>query len=114
VPVAPRTLATTGPVALTAIPDRRRRLSDGVLVDASLHARLLGLRLLTVDATIVLVPADVAGTSPTTHPAAQRSAPRPLAAAPMRSVAAGPRLAQAVRTINEAAELLAETRRDGA
>jgi hypothetical protein len=37
-----------------------------------------------------------------------------LAAAPRRSVAAGPRLAQAVRTINEAAELLAETRRDGA
>jgi hypothetical protein len=110
VPVAPRTLATTGPVALTAIPDRRRRLSDGVLVDASIHARLLGLRLLTIDATIVLVPADVAGTSPAAHPAA----PRPLGPAPRRSVAAGPRLAQAVRTINEAAELLAETRRDGA
>jgi hypothetical protein len=114
VPVAPRTLATTGPVALTAIPDRRRRLSDGVLVDASIHARLLGLRLLTIDATIVLVPADVAGTSPTAHPAAQRPAPRPVPPAPRRSVAAGPRLAQAVRTINEAAELLAETRRDGA
>jgi hypothetical protein len=114
VPVAPRTLATTGPVALTAIPDRRRRLSDGVLVDASIHARLLGLRLLTVDATIVLVPADVAGTSPPAHPAAGRPAPRSSAPAPRRSVAAGPRLAQAVRTINEAAELLAETRRDGA
>ena len=109
-PVAPRTLATTGPVALTAIPDRRRRLSDGVLVDASIHARLLGLRLLTIDATIVLVPADVADTSPTAHPAAPRSS----APAPRRSVAAAPRLAQAVRTINEAAELLAETRRDGA
>ena len=113
-PVAPRTLATTGPVALTAIPDRRRRLSDGVLVDASIHARLLGLRLLTVDATIVLVPADVAGPSGMDHRAAERPAPRPVAAAPRRSVAAGPRLAQAVRTINEAAELLADTRRDGA
>ena len=113
-PVAPRTLATTGPVALTAIPDRRRHLSDGVLVDASIHARLLGLRLLTVDATIVLVPADVANTSPADHRAAERPAPRPLAAAPRRSVAARPRLAQAVRTINEAAELLADTRRDGA
>ena len=113
-PVAPRTLATTGPVALTAIPDRRRRLSDGVLVDASIHARLLGLRLLTVDATIVLVPADVAGTSPADHPAPRRAAPRSSAPAPRRSVAAGPRLAQAVRTINEAAELLADTRRDGA
>jgi hypothetical protein len=115
VPVAPRTLATRGPTALTAIPDRSRRLSDGVLVDASIRARLLGLRLLTIDATIVLVPADVAGTSPTAHPAAaQRPAPRPVPPAPRRSVAAGPRLAQAVRTINEAAELLAETRRDGA
>ena len=113
-PVAPRTLATTGPVALTAIPDRRRRLSDGVLVDASIHARLLGLRLLTVDATIVLVPADVAGTSRADHPAPRRAAPRSSAPAPRRSVAAGPRLAQAVRTINEAAELLADTRRDGA
>ncbi len=113
-PVAPRTLATTGPVALTAIPDRRRRLSDGVLVDASIHARLLGLRLLTVDATIVLVPADVAGTSAPVPPAAGRPAPRSSAHAPSPSVAAGPRLAQAVRTINEAAELLAETRRDGA
>ena len=114
-PVAPRTLATTGPVALTAIPDRRRRLSDGVLVDASIHARLLGLRLLTVDATIVLVPADVAGPSPPTdRPAPRRPAPRSSPQVPRRSVAAGPRLAQAVRTINEAAELLAETRRDGA
>jgi hypothetical protein len=114
VPVGARTLATTGPVALTAVPDRRRRLSDGVLVDASIHARLLGVRLLTIDATIVLVPADVAGTSPTAHPAAEGPAPRPLPASPARPVAAGPRLAQAVRTINEAAELLAETRRDGA
>lgn len=111
-PVAPRTLETKAPVALTAIPDRRRRLSDGVLVDASIHARLLGLRLLTVDATIVLVPADVVGPSPTA-PAAGRSAPRSSAAAPRRAVAAGPRLAQAVRSINEAAEVLAETRRDG-
>ena len=113
-PVAPRTLETPAPVALTATPDRRRRLSGGVLVDASVHARLLGLRLLTVDATIVLVPADVTATSPAAHAVAGRPAPRSSSPAPRRSVAAGPRLAQAVRTINEAAELLAETRRDGA
>jgi hypothetical protein len=99
---------------LTATPDRRRRLSDGVLVDASVHARLLGLRLLTVDASIVLVPADVTGTSPAAHPPAQRPAPRSSVPAPKRTIAAGPRLAQAVRSINEAAEVLAETRRDGA
>ena len=112
-PVGPRTLETKAPAALTAIPDRRRRLSDGVLVDASIHARLLGLRLLTVDASIVLVPADVTGTSPAAHPPAQRP-PRSSALVPRRTVAAGPRLAQAVRSINEAAEVLAETRRDGA
>jgi hypothetical protein len=114
VPVAPRTLETRAPVALTAIPDRRRRLSDGVLVDASIHARLLGLRLLTVDATIVLVPADVSAPSGGAHPPAERRAPRSSVPVPRRSVVAGPRLAQAVRSINEAAEVLAETRRDGA
>src|SRR4051794_37853047 len=109
-PVGPRTLETKAPAALTAIPDRRRRLSDGVLVDASIQARLLGLRLLTVDASIVLVPADVTGTSPAAPP----PAPRSSAPVPRRTVAAGPRLAQAVRSLNEAAEVLAETRRDGA
>jgi hypothetical protein len=111
--VAPRTREITAPVLLRAIPDRSRRLSDGVLVDASLRARLLGLRLLTVDATIVLVPADVRATSPTAHLPAERPAPR-SSPAPRRSVAAGPRLAQAVQNINEAADVLAETRRDRA
>jgi hypothetical protein len=109
VPVAARTLETTAPVVLTATPDRRRRLSDGVLVDASIHARLLGLRLLTIDASIVLVPADVMAASP----AAQPPAPRSSGPSRRRSGAAGPRLAQAVRSLDEAAELLAETRRDG-
>ena len=108
-PVAARTLETTAPVVLTATPDRRRRLSDGVLVDASIHARLLGLRLLTIDASIVLVPADVMAASP----AAQPPAPRSSGPSRRRSGAAGPRLAQAVRSLDEAAELLAETRRDG-
>jgi hypothetical protein len=113
VPVAPRTVETTAPVALTAIPDRRKRLSDGVLIDASIQARLLGLRLLTVDATVVLVPADVTAPSPAARPPPERPVPRSSGAAPRRSVAAGPRLAQAVRSINEATELLAESRRDG-
>jgi hypothetical protein len=114
VPVGPRTVETTAPVVLTAIPDPRRRLSDGVLVDASIHAHLLGLRLLTVDATVVLVPAAVTAPSPAAHAPPGRLAPRSSGPAPMRSVATGPRLAQAVRSINEAAELLAESRRDGA
>ena len=35
-----------------------RRPSDGILIQASILARLLGLRLLTLDATITLVPAS--------------------------------------------------------
>jgi hypothetical protein len=114
VPVTPRMLETTAPVTLRAIPDRRRRLSDGVLVDASIQARVLGLRLLTVDASIVLAPADVRPASPAALPPAEHPGRRSSAPSPRRSVAAGPRLAQAVRSINEAAEVLAETRRDGA
>jgi hypothetical protein len=48
------------------VPDRRRRPSDGVLVEASIVARLLGIRLLRLDATVVLVPADV--TAPSSAP----------------------------------------------
>ena len=55
---------TSGRVA-TAARDRRRRPSDGVVVEASILARLLGLRLLTLDATVVLVPAEV--TAPPTR-----------------------------------------------
>jgi hypothetical protein len=81
------------PVALTAIPDRRRRPSDGLVVEARIVARLLGLRLLTLDATVVVVPAEV------TDPA---SAPHDL---PPRDG-----LAEAVRLIDEGAAILTEVR----
>jgi hypothetical protein len=76
-------------------------------------ARLLGLRLLTLDATVTLVPADLTvrpsspGASPTGTPA------RPACVPPGRSGAVGRGLADAVRSINEGAELLAEARRNG-
>ena len=82
---------------LTAVRARRTRRSDGVLVEGSILARLLGIKLLTLDATIVVVPADVAAPSP---------------APPPRRPAAGTGLASAVKSINEGAELLAEVRRD--
>ena len=47
------------PVALTAIPDRGGQPSDRVLVEGSIVTRLLGIRLLTLDATVVMVQADV-------------------------------------------------------
>jgi hypothetical protein len=48
---------------LTAVPDRRRRPSDGLVVEASIAARVVGFRLLTLDATVVFVPADVTAPS---------------------------------------------------
>jgi pyridoxal biosynthesis lyase PdxS len=94
---------------LAAVPDRRRRPSDGIVVEASILARVLGARLLTLDATVVVAPADVT---------ARSSAPRDSQAlTPARSVgvppARGRGLAEAVRSIDEGAAILAETRRTG-
>jgi hypothetical protein len=86
-------LETSAPVALTAAVDRSRRLSEGGLVQASVRARLLGLPLLRLDATVVLMPAAI-----TASPSA---------------VTAGNGLAEAVRSINDGAEVLAQLRRDG-
>lgn len=84
---------SSAPVALTAVPDRGRSLSEGVLVQASVRARLLGIPLLRLDATVVLMPAATrASTS---------------------AVATGEDLADAVRSINDGAKVLAQVRRDG-
>jgi hypothetical protein len=56
---------------------------------------------LKLEATVVLAPAEIPVLPPATH--------RPLA----RSRADGHGLADAVRSLNEGAELLAETRRGG-
>jgi hypothetical protein len=45
---------------LATYPSPGGRLSDGLVVDASIQARLLGLRLLTLNAQITLVPANFA------------------------------------------------------
>jgi pyridoxal biosynthesis lyase PdxS len=89
---------------LRAIPDRRRSPSDGLVVEASVVARLLGLRLLTLHARVVVAPADV-----TAAPAPARSSGMP----PARSGAAGRGLAEAIQRINEGAAILAETRHAG-
>jgi hypothetical protein len=90
---ATREIKTSAPVALTAAVDRTRRLSEGTLVQASVRARLLGIPLLRLDATVVLMPAAISASSST--------------------VAAGDGLAEAVRSINDGAAVLAQVRRDG-
>ena len=112
-PVGPRAVGATAPLLSMPTPDRRRRLSEGVLLEAKIRARLLGLRLLTIDATVVLSPADVAGPAIAAHdpppraPVGSPRMPRSRSAAPRRG------LAEAVQRIDEGRELLAATRRDG-
>jgi hypothetical protein len=76
------------PTQLTAVPDGDGRLSEGVLVEGRLVARLLGARLLTVDARLVLTPAQL--TAP-----AVRNTRR------LRTTAVGARLAAAERLIDD-------------
>ena len=110
--VTPRRAGATSPLALEAVPDRRRRVSDGVLVEASILARLLGLRLLTLDVTLVLVPAEVSAPTPPSSPPGLHADASPRRYRPPPAVTGGG-LADAVRSINEGAELLAEARRNG-
>jgi hypothetical protein len=98
-------------VVLAAAPDRKRRLSEGALVEASVKARLLGIPLLKLDATIVLAPAEI--TAPSLAPYERPARTSARSVSPSRSGAAGHGLAEAVRSINEGAELLAEVRRNG-
>jgi len=81
---------STAPVALTAAVDPSRRLSEGALVQASVRARLLGIPLLRLDATVALMPAAIT--------------------TPSSSLVAGEGLAEAVRSINDGAEMLAQVR----
>jgi hypothetical protein len=85
--------AVPAPVALTAAVDRSRRLSEGGLVQASVRARLLGIPLLRLDATIALMPAAITASS--------------------SAFVSGNGLAEAVRSINDGAEVLDQLRRNG-
>jgi len=98
-------------VTLRGTPDERRRPSDGVVAEASIVARLLRLRLLTLDAVVMVTPAAVtaprradAALPPATS-AAVRGTPGTPPARPI-----GARLAQAARTLDESAATLAATR----
>ena len=92
-PHSARSVRKSTPVAMSAAIDPSRRLSEGALVQASVRARLLGIPLLRLDATVALMPAAI------TRPAS--------------ALAAGDGLAEAVRSINDGAEILAEVRRNG-
>jgi hypothetical protein len=91
---AGRRTEPSAPFGLKAAVDRSRRLSEGALVQASVRACLLGLPLLRLDATVVLMPAVITTSPPV--------------------VATGDGLREAVRSINDGAEVLAQVAaRDG-
>ena len=84
--------AKAGPLVLTTGAHRSRRLSEGAVVQGSVRARLLGIPLLRLDTTFALMPAAI---SPSSSP-----------------LGGGKGLADAVRCINDGAEVLAEVRRN--
>lgn len=105
--VIPPAIESVDTGVLTVAPDRRRRLSQGVLVEGSILARLLGMRLLRLEATVVLTPADVK-----TSTGPRRAARLPSSASPPpRSAVPRRGLADAARDIDEGARLLAQARR---
>jgi hypothetical protein len=94
--------------------DRRRDRPDATLIEASVTARLLGLRILRLDATVALVPADVRVAPPPVHGRAAYAPARPSADSPRRAApAGGDRLVDAVRNLDEGSRLLAKVHRDG-
>jgi hypothetical protein len=103
-------------VTLRGRPDSSRRPSDGVVAEASIVARLLRLRLLTLDATVVVSPAVVTEPSQQARPATRpaRDVRAPLHGASPTAAPIGRRLAQAARIVDESAATLAATRREDA
>jgi hypothetical protein len=99
-------VAAAPPAALAPSPDSQ--LSEGVLVETSLLARLLGIRLLTVEGTVLLSPARLReGEALVSTPPVAPTAPRTRRLAPpARSAALGSRLAAAERLIADCGDTL--------
>jgi hypothetical protein len=111
--VAPAPGGRAVPLARGVAPDRRRRRSDATLVEASVTARLLGLRILRLDATVALVPAGVSVATPADPDRAPLAPARSSGNSRGRAGAVGHRLTDAVRNLDEGARLLAEVQRNG-
>jgi hypothetical protein len=104
---APRGPST---IALTGVPDRRRRAQDGIVAEAAIVARVLRLRILTLDATVAFTPAVVTAASAGPSRPAVLSSGAALPAAGRSTEVVGRRLADAIRSIDEGAAMLARAR----
>lgn len=87
---------------------RGRRLSEGTLVKAHVEGRVLGIRLLMIDALVALVPAS----PPEFASNAWLEPSQSISSVGNGSGEPGSALAEAVRSLDQAAELLAEKRHD--
>jgi hypothetical protein len=94
-------------------PNPSRRLSQGALVEAYVRARVLGIPLLKVEAFVTLVPADVAARVSRGVEIRTRESARPAASRMRRSEPLGSCLAEAIRNLEEANDVLAAARRNG-
>ena len=91
---------------MIAVPDDGRQLSEGLLVEASVVARLLRVRLLVIDARLIVTPAQVKDRARVAAVAADE--PRAARTRP-RAIGAG--LAAAERCLTAGAASLARSRR---
>jgi hypothetical protein len=88
---------------------RGRHLSEGALVEARLRGRVLGVPLLKIDALVAIVPANSTPV-PSTPRAASGEPTLSSRNRPRKLDTPGSALAEAVRSIDQAAELVAEAR----
>ena len=104
-----RTPKTSSSKNLIAVPDGGRQLSEGLLIEAFIVARLLRIRLLVIDASLIVAPAKVTGrTRAAAHTAHESFAQVPPRTRAGGTIGAG--LAAADRFLGEAAASLAASR----
>jgi hypothetical protein len=92
---------------LRAVLNRNGRLSEGMLVEASILARLLGMKVLKLDASVLVVPAEAEPVTSAARDGDQRLPTRRRGAEKGRRQG----LEVAVRNLDEGAAILAEARR---
>jgi hypothetical protein len=92
----------------------RRGPSDGIRVEASVLARLFRMKLLKLDASVLVFPTDVTPLTSAPPNLVVRTSELPKSSEPVVPSGDNGRrtLADAVRSIHEGAELLAEARRE--
>jgi hypothetical protein len=111
-PDRPGAQATRSPGVVVRPASEGGNLAGGTLVEASVVARLLRIKLLTLDASVLLLPAVAESSA---LPAASSGERRVLEASSARPQPAGTprrRLADATRSIDEGAAILARARQN--